>query len=391
MTENYSHPSWVEIDLKAIRHNYEALKRLAVKQFDPVPLRISLLRKQGSYPQILPVIKADAYGHGMEEVAGLLDKAGVKIFCVSDLLEGMALRQQGISKPILLLESTLPILVRDIVKHNLTASVTSWSLAAALNRQAQLAKKVVDVHVNVDTGMNRLGINFHEAEDFINRLFRLRHLRVQGIYTHFPVADTNSRFTMNQIHDLYKIVRTFDRQGKVILYVHATNSMGLVGYKHHIFNLARPGLMLYGLYPSVKLRSKVSLKPAMSVKSKIIFIKSVPAGTGISYGHTFVAKKRMTVATLPIGYQDGYLRCLSNKSCVLVSGKRCPVIGRVTMDQIMVDISKAGRAVVGTEAVILGKQGKETISADALAAWAKTISYEIICSLGNRLPRVYKK
>lgn len=391
MKDKRMYSSWVEIDLGAIRQNYEALKRLAVKQFDPAPLRIPILRKQGSYPQILPVIKADAYGHGMEEVAGLLDKAGVKIFCVSDLAEGIALRRQGIRKPILLLESTLPGSARDIIKHNLTASVTSWPLAVALNRQAQAAKKVVDVHVNVDTGMNRLGINFHEAEDFINRIFRLRHLRVQGIYTHFPVADTHFRFTMNQIHDLYKIVRTFDRQGKVILYVHATNSMGLAGYKHHIFNLARPGLMLYGLYPSVKLRSKVSLKPAMSVKSKIIFIKSVPAGTGISYGHTFVTKKKMTVATLPIGYRDGYLRCLSNKSYVLVNGKRCPVLGRVTMDQIMVDISKARRAVVGTEAVLMGQQGRETISADELAAWANTISYEMICSLGNRLPRIYKK
>ena len=389
MTPKNNKLSWVEVDRQAIRKNYAALKGLAVKQFDPKPLHIPFYRR-GAYPQILPVIKADAYGHGMNEISRLLANTGVKMFCVSDVAEGIALRREGITKPILLLESTLADFAKEIVKYHLTASLTTWPLALALNRQGQLQKRIVRVHVNVDTGMSRLGINWRQAEGFINRLLKLKFLRVEGIYTHFPVADTNSRFTTEQIQKLYKLVKHFDQQGKIILYVHAANSMGVAGYKHHIFNLARPGLMLYGLYPTEKLRSKVHLKPAMSVKSKIIFIKEVSRGTGISYGHTFVAKRAMKVATLPIGYQDGYLRSLSNKSSVLIGGQYCPVVGRVTMDQIMVDVSRLKNVHLGQEAVILGKQGLKEISADMVAGWADTISYEIICGLGNRLPRRYR-
>jgi alanine racemase len=383
--------SWVEIDLKAIRFNYEQLKRLAIKQFDPAPLRIPTLRRKGSYPQILPVIKADAYGHGMKEVGTLLNKLGVGLLCVSDLSEGIDLRRQGVMKPILLLESTLPSLAKDIIDYRLTPTVVTWPLALALNRYAKLRKRIVCVHVKVDTGMGRLGVPYPQAQDFINRLMKLSHLQVEGLYTHFPVADTDYPFTMGQIEKLYQMVKFFDRQGKIILYIHATNSMGVVGYKHHIFNLARPGLMLYGLYPTDKLRKKVQLKPAMTVKTTVIFVKNVSSGTGISYGHTFVTKKSMTVATLPIGYQDGYLRSLSNKAAVLIDGKRCTILGRVTMDQIIVDVSKVKNPRIGMEAVILGKQGNEEISANDLARQAGTINYEIICSLGNRLPRIYKR
>lgn len=388
-SDSFYHPTWAEIDLEAIRHNYEEIKRLAVQQFDPRPLKIPA-RRRGLYPQILPVIKADAYGHGMKEIADLLDRLGVNIFCVSDLEEGIILRKQRILKPILLLESTLPALAKDIVDHNLTPTVVTWDLALALNRYAKLKKKIINVHVYVDTGMGRLGIPYSQARSFIDRLMRLSNVQVEGVYTHFPVADTNVHFTREQIRKLYQLVHYFDQQGKIILYVHATNSMGIVGYKHHIFNLARPGLMLYGLYPTTKLRYKIKLKPAMQVRSRVIFIKKIASGTGISYGHTFVAKKNITIATLPIGYQDGYLRYLSNKSYVLIAGKRCSVVGRVTMDQIMVDVSKVKNVKIGMEAVILGKQGKEEVSADTLAKLADTISYEVICSLGNRLPRVYK-
>jgi len=317
--------SWVEIDLKAIRFNYEQLKRLAIKQFDPAPLRIPTLRRKGSYPQILPVIKADAYGHGMKEVGTLLNKLGVGLLCVSDLSEGIDLRRQGVMKPILLLESTLPSLAKDIIDYRLTPTVVTWPLALALNRYAKLRKRIVCVHVKVDTGMGRLGVPYPQAQDFINRLMKLSHLQVEGLYTHFPVADTDYPFTMGQIEKLYQMVKFFDRQGK------------------------------------------------------------------ISYGHTFVTKKSMTVATLPIGYQDGYLRSLSNKAAVLIDGKRCTILGRVTMDQIIVDVSKVKNPRIGMEAVILGKQGNEEISANDLARQAGTINYEIICSLGNRLPRIYKR
>ena len=213
---------------------------------------------------------------------------------------------------------------------------------------------------------------------------------MRGIYTHFPVADTDRAFTKGQVACLYKLVKKLDRSGLIVPFIHAANSMGLAGYKTRILNLSRPGLMLYGLYPHPSLCKKIQLKPVLNVRSHVIFLKKVAKGRSVSYGRTFFTKKDMLVATIPIGYNDGYFRALSNKAAVLINGIRCPVVGRVTMDQIMVDATDVKGIKLGDSVVILGSQKKENISADELAAHAGTISYEIVCSLGNRLPKVYK-
>ena len=365
-------PTFAEIDLKAIKHNYQAIRKLTAK-----PVRI------------LAVIKADAYGHGMLAVARTLNALGVEFFGVSDVKEGMALRKAGIKKPILLLESTLVPLAKYIVDYNLIATVCTLDLAFALNRYAKTKRKTLDVHIKVDTGMGRLGVGYKETENFVDKMFNFPHLSIKGIYTHFPAADTDKHFTRRQIVDLYRLVTRLDRKASIIPYVHTANSAGLIDYPNHILNLARPGLMLYGLYPSSALKKKINLKPVMSVKSRIIFLKKIFKGQSISYGRSFIAKKNLTVATLPIGYNNGYFRSFSNKCHVLIGGARCPVLGRVTMDQIIVDVSKVKSPKIGMEVVILGRQGKETIDADHLAHCAGTINYEIVCSLGNRLPRVY--
>ncbi|MDZ4242857.1 MAG: alanine racemase, partial [Candidatus Omnitrophota bacterium] len=338
---------------------------------------------------ILAVIKADAYGHGMLRIASELDKLGADFLAVSDVAEGVQLRKHGIKKPVVLLESSLPFLAKQIVDYGLTPTVCHFPLASAIQRYASSVNKKVDVHVKVDTGMGRMGVRYEEAENFIKCLAAFPSLRVRGLYTHFPVADTDTRFTRRQINDLTDLVRRLDHQALVIPYIHAANSMGLGRYRMPVFNVARPGLMLYGLYPAENLRPTIRLKPVMSVKTRAIFVKHIPKGAGVSYGHTFVAKRRMTVATLPIGYQDGYFRCLSNKSCALVRGQRCPLIGRVTMDQIVVDVTGLKNVRLGEEVVMLGAQGRRQVSADELADHAGTISYEIVCNLGNRLPRVY--
>ncbi len=374
-------PSWAEVDLKAIRHNFQEIKRLA-----------------GKTTRILCVVKGDAYGHGLVRVASFLDQLGLEFFGVSDIEEGMILRKNGIRKPILIFESTLPSQAQRIVEYHLTPTICTMGMAKALNRYAKSLPQRLGIHVEVDTGMGRFGIGHEEAFDFIKNLSLLSHLSIQGIYTHFPLAETDREFTRRQIRHLYDLVKRLDQSGVVVPTIHAANSMGLVGYKTRILNLARPGLMLYGLSPSVgaglkpvpTLKRKIALRPALSVKSRIVFLKKVKKGQGISYGHTFVAPKNMEIATLAIGYKDGYLRCLSNKSCVLIRGWRCPVVGRVTMDQIMVDVSGIKPVRVGMEAVILGKQKDASIDADELAEYAHTISYEIVCHLGNHLPRVYK-
>ncbi len=372
MKKNGQRPlTWAQIDLSSLRHNYKTLKKNGV--------------------EILPVIKADAYGHGMIAVAKELDRLGVGIFGVSDLAQGLDLRRNGFHKDILLLESPLPLAAEDIVKHHLTASVCTLESAFALNKQAGIFKEKVKIHIKVDTGMGRLGVWHKEAKEFIRLTASFPNLIIDGIFTHFPLSDKDPRFTRRQIKDFSLLLESLGEMRKTIRYVHAANSMGLCGYQTDIFNLARPGLMLYGLYPHKDLRKKIKLKPVMSVKTRVIFVKALPKGRGVSYGHTYVAKKSMKAATLAIGYSDGYFRCLSNKGAVLIHGKRCPVVGNITMDQIIVDVSFVPNVKAGDVAVILGADKKAMISAEELGALAKTINYEIVCNLGNRLERKYIK
>ena len=382
--------TWVEIDTRAIRHNLKELKRLAKKCRFFIPTRDEFTQTIFNTADILAVIKADAYGHGMVEVARLLEEQGINFFAVSDINEGIVLREAGFKKSILLLETTLPSHVQYISKYQLTPTVCNFELAQALNRYAEETGERVNVHVKVDTGMGRLGVWYTQAFEFIKKLADLRFLTIEGIYTHFPSADTDKKFTRRQLKYLYELVKRLDKEALIIPYIHASNSMGFAGYETHILNLVRPGLMIYGLYPSKHLKRKIKLKPALSVHSKIIFLKKIQKGRSISYGRTFVAKKNMTAATVPIGYSDGYPRALSNKASVIVKGKLCPVLGRVTMDQIVVDVSKVENPTLEMPVVILGRQKNKSITADDLAKSAQTINYEIVCGLGNRLPRVYK-
>lgn len=365
--------TWAEIDLAAIRHNYRRLQRLA--------------RLQGA--GLLPVIKADAYGHGMLPIAAALQSLGARLFGVSDLAEGTALRESGFKSTILLLESPLPSFAGDVVAHNLTPAVSSRPLAVALNACARRLDRRLNIHVKIDTGMGRLGVWHEEAAALIRRIAELPHLKIDGIFTHFPLADRDRKFTQTQIRNFSDLLDSLGTIREGISYVHAANSMGLSGYNIPFLNLARPGLMLYGLYPTEAIKKKIRLKPAMSVKTRVLYVKPLSKGRGVSYGHTFVARKNMTAATLAIGYSDGYFRCVSNKSSVIIRGQRCPVIGNVTMDQIVVDVSKVKSVNVGDQAVVLGKDSGKEISAEELAGCAGTINYEIVCNLGNRLPRRY--
>ncbi|MFT5386889.1 MAG: alanine racemase [Lysobacterales bacterium] len=375
------------IDLKAVRLNIKQLKKLILTNYQfSLPTR----PKPRNPPELLSVIKADAYGHGMIKVAEVLDKEGVGFFGVSDLSEGIALRKSKLKRPILLFETALLENIDLFITYNLMPTVCSLNFAKQLNQQAGKKKKYVDIHIKVDTGMGRLGVFHKNAREFILKVSKLNNLRIVGLMTHFPAADTDKSFTQKQLIFFYDIVTYFDKQGLIIPYIHAANSMGLAGYKTHVLNLARPGLMMYGLYPHKSLHKKIKLKPAMSIKSKVIFVKDVDRGQSISYGRTFFTKSDMRIATIPIGYNDGYSRSYSNKSDVLIQGTRCAIVGVVTMDQIMVDVTHLKSVHPGAVVVILGKQGKEEITADELASHAGTINYEIVCNLGNRLPRLYK-
>jgi len=374
-------PTRCELDLKALAYNFEQLQKLAVK---------NMTHSLG----VMPVIKADAYGHGMVQVAECLRDCGCQYWGVSNVNEGLHLRATGFDQKILLFESTLATEAKAIVEYKLTPSVCALEMGHALDHCAHQAGIQIPVHIKIDTGMGRLGVNEDEALGFVQKLqAECPNLILEGIYTHLPVADTDRDFTISQMRRFRDMVYALENQLITFSYVHAGNSMGLGDYKSELFNLARPGIMLYGVYPLEDLKKKVHLKPVMSVKTRVIFVQTIAKGRGISYGHTFKAKEDITVAILPIGYSNGYLRSLSNKAFVLVAGVRCPVVGRVTMDQVIVDVTAAtlsGRTPkIGDEAVIIGDQKGESISVDEVAQWADTISYEILCSLGNRLPRVF--
>ena len=388
MKKNKKFHTWAEIDLNAVAYNLKQINHLAAQNYFYIATHKKAKKIQRA--GVLTVIKADAYGHGMDKVALCLKKNGVEYFAVSDIREGIRLRKLGVKNPILLFESTLPEMADDIIDYDLTPTICTLELAEAINKRAKRKKKRVSIHVKVDTGMGRLGIWCEDVLPFIAKLQKMTYLIIEGIYTHFSSADSDRSFTEVQIGRLYDLIISLDKKGLVVPLIHASNSMGLAGYKTNILNLVRPGILLYGLYPDPQAKKALSLKPAMSVKSRVIFIKKVEKGRTISYGHTFTAKKSMTVATVPIGYNDGYFRAFSNKAHVLINGQCCKVLGRVTMDQIIVDVSKVKAPKLGMGVVILGQSKNKSVTAEDLAEWAGTINYEIVCSLGNRLPRVYK-
>lgn len=366
--------AWAEIDLKAVEHNFSAIKKAA-----------------GQQVKVLCVIKADAYGHGNIPIAKLLERRGVDMLGISDLHEGIALRKAGINVPILMVENTLVEHAKYLAENKITPIICTDELARALNALGAKQHRKIPVHIKVDTGMGRLGVAVQDALFFARSISDLPWLKIEGICTHFPLSDKDRLFTLRQQKEFLSIVRDIQKNTSIHFeHIHAANSMGIAVYPLKGFTMARAGLILYGLYPASNVRARISLRPVMRVKSRVTFVKKVAKGQGISYGHRFIAPQAMRIATIAIGYNDGYLRTFSNKTDVLIHGQRCPVLGTVTMDQIMADISHVARVKIGDEVCLLGRQGENEICADELARIAGTISYEITCLLGSRAAKLLK-
>ncbi|MBN1913785.1 MAG: alanine racemase [Candidatus Omnitrophica bacterium] len=363
-------PTWAEINLGDLAHNFRQIKKLLAME-----------------TKVMACVKADAYGHGLIAVARALVSCGVDHFGVASIDEGIAIRKNNIRKPILVMGAVLRKDILPLFTYGLTPTVCSLQLARALNGLARKKRRVMDIHIKVDTGMGRLGVLASDALPFIQEVQRSRFLRIAGVFTHFPCADTDRDFTLAQIDIFKKLITDLRHRGIRIPLAHAANSMGLIAYKESHFDMVRPGLAIYGLYPKAGL--KVDLKPVLSLKTQVTYLKKVPSGYGISYGRTYVARKDTTIATLPIGYGDGYPRILSGRAPVLIRGRRLRIESRICMDQMMTDVANIG-VKVGDEAVLIGSQGKNKITAQDLARLSKTISYEIVCGLGSRIPRVYK-
>ena len=375
--------TWAQIDLDAIKHNY-------------LQIRNNISDKS----MLLCVIKADAYGHGAVALAKEYERLGADWFAVSNLEEAFQLRNNGIKKPILILGYTPANMAYELSKLNISQAVFSEEYANDLSNYAAKNNVKVKIHLKIDTGMSRIGFVFkNERENLetikeLRRVCNLENLITEGIFTHFAVADeagksietTNGQFSA--FSDICKILKD---SGVNIKIRHCSNSGGILNYPQTNLDMVRAGIILYGLFPSSYVRNKLDLQPAMSLKTVISQVKTVPEGTAVSYGGTFVTQRKTKIATVPIGYADGYLRVLSSKASMLVNGKKAPVIGRICMDQAMLDITDIENINENTVVTVFGKDGDAEIKVEDIADIANTINYEILCLISKRIPRIYIK
>ena len=341
---------------------------------------------------ILAAVKGDAYGHGARQVARALESAGCDWFGVALVEEGIRLRDAGIRSPILCLGGVGPVGASAAIEHRLTPVLYDLADAERLERAAASRHEPCGVHLKVDTGMGRLGVPLPVWENFLDRLAGFRWLRVDGICSHLSWAEHEETvITDEQGRRFVEAVQVARARGLRPAMLHIANSAGLLAQRRLHFDLVRPGLLLYGVRPSMARAEQISVEPIMEVRTQVLFAKDVPVGVGLSYGRTWTSTRTSRIATLPVGYADGYPRALSNKAEVLIHGHRAPVRGRVCMDLTMVDVTDIPTPVVaGDEVVLLGGRGTETITVEELAQHAGTIPYEILCGFSERLPRQHR-
>ncbi|HTX18638.1 MAG TPA: alanine racemase [Bacteroidota bacterium] len=367
-------PTYAEIDLGAIHYNLKQIRK-----------------KVGRRPLIMAVVKANAYGHGMIQVARSILKDGTAgYFGVAIVEEGIQLRENGIAAPVLVLTAAPEPQLELFVKHGLEATVCSMAVARKLDHVAARTGGEGIIHVKVDTGMGRIGIPPVDAVAFVEELRKLKHLKVAGVFTHFATSDDRDHtFAKRQLSTFKSLLAALHAAGFDIPLKHCANSGAILQHPDSYFDLVRPGIMIYGHPPSRTVSPMLPLRPAMSLRSRIEFMKTVEKGTSISYGRRYFTRGRTTIGSVAIGYGDGFSRRLTNKASVLVNGKRFPVVGTICMDQVMIDVGIRSSCKVGDRVTLMGKDGKEEISIWQISDQLGTIPYEVCCSITERVPRNY--
>jgi len=365
----------ITIDLEALKQNFISL------------LNLLSPKCKG----IMAVVKSDAYGHGLIEASKVLVKEGAKFLGVSEVEEAAKLRDSGIDIPILLLSGIALGAEKDVFYYNLIPGVADKASLCALEETAKFYNVKKDIHIKVDTGMGRLGFSMSEAKEIFLNKEKWPHLNFSGLYSHLSVSDEpEDPFTQIQLKNFLELINFLKGQKILPPIIHMANSGGVVNFPETHFDIVRPGLVLYGAYPGEASKAKIKLKPVMSFKSRIISIHKRAANSPVSYGHTYYTKGDAKIAVVPVGYDDGYLRALSNKAKVLVRGHFCNVVGRICMKALMIDVTDVEDVHTNDEVVLLGKQGEHEITIEMLANWANTISYEIMCLIGTRNQRIFK-
>ena len=387
--------SWAEVDLDAIEHNVRALRHFLWRD-----------------TEIMCVVKADAYGHGVQAVVPRMVAAGADRLAVSMLDEAIQLRRLGVELPILVLSYTDPARAEEIVRHNITQTVYSHALIEAIDRAARRLNVIANLHIKIDTGMGRVGFvagfdTIHE----VARIAQLPHIRIEGVFTHFATADEDdTAYVREQFARFLAMCQELERMGIFIPIKHCCNSAATLRFPEMHLNMVRPGLVLYGQMPDACSQYQSYFEPAMSLHSEVIHTKTLGPDASISYGRRFVTARESRIATIPIGYADGYPRALSGKAEAIVHGRRVPVVGSVCMDACMLDVTDLDEEVrVGDEVTLFGRPTREhaqvteaeegeakpqppsaELPVDEVGSWADTIAYEMLCVIGKRVPRVYR-
>ncbi|MGL5352170.1 MAG: alanine racemase [Clostridium sp.] len=369
-------PVWAEIDLDCIKHN------------------IIEIRKQVGDKKIIAIVKADAYGHGAIDVSTVLLENGADKLGVAVITEALELRESGINAPILILGYTPLCFAHDLITQNIEQTVFSLEYAIGLSEIAIKEGKEIDIHIAIDTGMGRVG--FLTNEDGINdieKISKLKNINIKAMFTHFSSADESDKeYTMKQMNKFKEFNKKLEERGIEIKEKHLSNSAAIIDIEEAYFDAVRPGIIMYGYYPSNEvIKEKINLKPALTLKSNIVHVKVLQKGEYISYGREFKTERESIIATLPIGYADGYTRALYKEGKVIINGQLAPIVGRICMDQCMIDVTDIDPVKVSDEVILIGEDKGIKFNADDIAKLLNTINYEVLCVIGKRIPRVYKK
>ena len=367
--------TYAKIDLNAVLHNINEIKK-----------------RIGQQVKIMAIIKANAYGHGATSLGDFLENE-VDYYGVATLEEAMELRDYGIKLPILILGYSSPSQYLEIVENNITQTVYSVKMAEELSKVGEILKKKPKIHIALDTGMTRIGFSADKSGVLeIEEILKFQNLIVEGLFTHFACADeVDKSYSKLQIDSYDNFIMLLEEKNINIPIKHMCNSAGIIEFDHHRFDMVRSGIITYGLYPSeVVDKNTVRLKPALEWKTHVINVRTVDAGCGVSYGITYITKNKTKIATLSIGYADGYPRSLSSKGRVLIHGKYAPIIGKICMDQMMIDVTHIDNVEIEDEVTLVGKDGDSIISIEELANMAGSFNYEFACGIGNRVTRTYK-
>ena len=370
-------PTRAEISFENLHDNFSIVKSLISKDV-----------------KVMAMVKANAYGHGLYEISRELLKQGVDYLGVAVLEEGVYLRERGITAPILVLGPINADQIAEFINHDIEITSSSIDKSMDIATVAKEMRKVALVHLKIDTGMERIGVHWYNAERFIEKSYELESIKIKGIFSHLAKAESDADCTTQQLSRFESVLKSMEKKGLLPDLIHIANSAAIINYKDSHYSMVRPGIMLYGYNPNGYLPdvtfSGKKLKPVMTLKTKVSFFKVVPAHTGISYNHTYITSDQTRIVTLPVGYGDGYFRLLSNKGMVIVRGKKYPVVGSVCMDQCMVDIGMSGTAYNGDDVLLFGEMDGFTIPLESLCDKIGTITYEFLCGVSSRVPRIYR-